>query len=139
MIDDSHAVVAAVPTLEGVVRLEQLTHMVVTHLSPKRIASLKEVLAQRAKRRPASRLELILSNPALQLLRTMLGMPHCLTGTRPAERQYRSSRCKAERQTVRGLTLCNGLCDFVAICCERDFRPYILAYFRVKPRHHLEP
>ncbi len=54
-------------------RLEELTHMVVTHLSPKRIASLKEVLAQRAQRRPAARLELILSNPALQLLRTTLG------------------------------------------------------------------
>ena len=63
----------AVPTLEGVVRLEQLTHMIVTHLSPKRIALLKEVLAQRAKRQPSARLELILSNPALQLLRTTLG------------------------------------------------------------------
>ena len=62
-------------------RLEKLTHMVVTHLSPKRIASLKEVLAQRAKRRPAAPLELILSNPALQLLRTTLGRG---IGTGPA-------------------------------------------------------
>ena len=55
-------------------RLEKLTHMVVTHLSPKRIGSLREVLALRAKRQPAARLELIMSNPALQLLRTTLGM-----------------------------------------------------------------
>ena len=63
-----------VPTLESVVRLEKLTHMVVTHLSPKRIGSLREVLALRAKRQPAAQLELIMSNPALQLLRTSLGM-----------------------------------------------------------------
>ena len=61
------------PALESVVRLEELTHMVVTHLSPKRMGSLRAVLAQRAKRRPAARLEVILSNPALQLLRTTLG------------------------------------------------------------------
>jgi len=63
-----------VPTLESVVPLEKLTHMVVTHLSPKRIPSLRGVLALRAKRQPTARLEVIMSNPALQLFRTTLGM-----------------------------------------------------------------
>ena len=101
---------AAVPTLESVVRLENLTHMVVTHLSPKRIGSLREVLALRAKRQPAARLQLIMSNPALQLLRTSLGM--CTwtlhLGAFPLlQINWRQSCSRASVGNTRTLVACN--------------------------------
>jgi len=80
------------------VPLEKLTYMVVTHLSPKRIPSLREVLALRAKRKPAARLEVIMSNPALQVFRTTLGMWRlaCGSGRCSPLRVYRSTLSTAQ-------------------------------------------
>ena len=63
----------AVPALEGVVPIGALTHIIVTHLSPKRIGSLRKLLELRRDRPDAVPLELLLSNPALQLVRSTFG------------------------------------------------------------------
>lgn len=51
----------------------ELTHIIVTHLSPKRIGSLRKLLELRRDRPDAAPLELLLSNPALQLVRSTFG------------------------------------------------------------------
>ena len=51
-------------------QLSSISALVITHLTPRRIASLKEVLKQRAGASP--QLEVYLSNPALQALRSNL-------------------------------------------------------------------
>lgn len=54
--------------------VQQLTHIIVSHLSPKRVGSLRRLLELRQERPAAAPLELLLSNPALQLLRATLGV-----------------------------------------------------------------
>ena len=51
-------------------QLSSISALVITHLTPRRIASLKEVLKRRAGASP--QLEVYLSNPALQALRSNL-------------------------------------------------------------------
>ena len=50
--------------------LSSISALVITHLTPRRIASLKEVLRRRAGASP--QLEVYLSNPAVQALRSNL-------------------------------------------------------------------
>lgn len=66
---------AAVKALERESPLRDLRYIVLTHLTPKRISSIKEVLQRRQTALfGAGPLEIFLSNPALQLLRSALGM-----------------------------------------------------------------
>ncbi|KAK9827610.1 hypothetical protein WJX81_005946 [Elliptochloris bilobata] len=63
-----------VRTLESVVALKDLRTVVITHLTPKRMASFKALLERRARTLfGAGPLDIHLSNPALQLLRSSLG------------------------------------------------------------------
>ena len=63
----------AVARLEQTVALQSVTALVLTHLTPKRMPSLKALLQLLSGRGGAPRLDIHLSNPALQLLRSSLG------------------------------------------------------------------
>jgi flavorubredoxin len=73
-----------VDALESVTSVSALTHVVLTHLNPKRIQSLRAVLKKRQQQGDAPPLEVYLSNPALQLLRSSLGASHLRVAARPA-------------------------------------------------------
>ena len=62
----------AVARLEQAVALQSVTALVLTHLTPKRMPSLKALL-QLLGSRGGAPLDIHLSNPALQLLRSSLG------------------------------------------------------------------
>ena len=64
---------AAVDALKERVDLKSISNLVITHLTPKRMPSLKAFLQKRAGQ---GNLSIHLSNPALQLLRSTLG-EHC--------------------------------------------------------------
>ena len=72
----------AVRALEAVVALRDVRTVVLTHLTPKRMASVKALLERRARALfGAGPLDIHLSNPALQLLRSSLGAllcTHCM-------------------------------------------------------------
>ena len=58
--------------------LRDVRTVVLTHLTPKRMASLKALLERRGRALfGAGPLDIHLSNPALQLLRSSLGVPLC--------------------------------------------------------------
>ena len=60
--------------LESVLALKDLRTVVLTHLTPKRMASVKALLERRSRALfNAGPLDIHLSNPALQLLRSSLG------------------------------------------------------------------
>ncbi len=61
---------AAVDALKERVDLKSISSLVITHLTPKRMPSLKAFLQERAGQ---GNLSIHLSNPALQLLRSTLG------------------------------------------------------------------
>ena len=64
----------AVRALESVLALKDLRTVVLTHLTPKRMASVKALLERRSPALfGAGPLDMYLSNPALQLLRSSLG------------------------------------------------------------------
>ncbi len=66
--------VYAVRALESVLALKDLRTVVLTHLTPKRMASIKALLECRSRALSgAGPLDIHLSNPALQLLRSSLG------------------------------------------------------------------
>ena len=60
----------SVERLQSVVPLDSVSVLVLTHLTPKRLPSLQALLQARGS---AQQLEVHLSNPALQLLRSKLG------------------------------------------------------------------
>lgn len=66
-----HLFDAAVATLEQTIRLQSLRRIVLTHLTPKRLPSLRALLER--KKAAGGPLDVHLSNPALQLLRSSLG------------------------------------------------------------------
>jgi len=71
-----------VRALESVVALKDVRTVVLTHLTPKRMASVKALLAHRARAASgAGPLDVHLSNPALQLLRSSLGATSLLGRT----------------------------------------------------------
>ena len=63
----------AVARLQKTVALQSVTALVLTHLTPKRMPSLKALLQLLAGRGGSAHLDIYLSNPALQLLRSSLG------------------------------------------------------------------
>ncbi len=63
----------AVATLEQTIPLQSLRRIVLTHLTPKRLPSLRALLER--KKAAGGALDVHLSNPALQLLRSSLGEP----------------------------------------------------------------
>lgn len=79
----------AVATLEQTIPLQSLRRIVVTHLTPKRLPSLRALLLQ--KQAAGGPLDIHLSNPALQLLRSSLGDPLscCMPLSLPSTLMYR--------------------------------------------------
>lgn len=71
---------AAVDVLNSTVPVRDIRHIVLTHLTPLRLKSLKEVLKRRKKNLflPAGELTIHLSNPAAQFLNTSFGQPAML-------------------------------------------------------------
>ncbi len=68
-----HSLDLAVATLEQTIPLQSLRRIVLTHLTPKRLPSLRMLLER--KKEAGGPLDVHLSNPALQLLRSSLGRP----------------------------------------------------------------
>lgn len=64
----------AVKALGSKIKLQAVTGLVLTHLTPKRLPTLIEVLKQITS--PNGTLKVYLSNPAMQLLRSSLGALH---------------------------------------------------------------
>lgn len=62
----------AVDALTQKVPVEKISALVITHLTPRRVDSLKRILRLRAEHSP--KLEVYLSNPGLQALSSILGM-----------------------------------------------------------------
>ena len=60
--------------LERFISLKEIEHLVVTHLTPKHVPSLKAFLKKRDASGSASKLQITLSNPAKQVLKTTMGM-----------------------------------------------------------------
>lgn len=60
----------AVERLQSIVSLDSISTLVLTHLTPKRLPTLQALLQARGTSQP---LEVYLSNPAHQLLRSKLG------------------------------------------------------------------
>jgi hypothetical protein len=86
------ALLRAVRALESVVALKDMRTVVLTHLTPKRMASVKALLARRARAASgAGPLDVHLSNPALQLLRSSLGATSLLGRTLLCVAHARSS------------------------------------------------
>ena len=79
----------AVATLEQTIPLQSLRRIVVTHLTPKRLPSLRALLQW--KQAAGGALDVHLSNPALQLLRSSLGdhLPHCMPLQHPQILMYK--------------------------------------------------
>lgn len=74
--------VCAVSALERFISLKEIQHLVVTHLTPKHVTSIKTFLNKRNAGGDASQLQITLSNPARQVLMSTMGMnydPSCLT------------------------------------------------------------
>ena len=79
-------------SLERFISLKEIQHLVVTHLTPKHVTSIKAFLEKRNAGGDASQLQITLSNPAKQVLISTMGMTplllcchkHILTG--PASR-----------------------------------------------------
>ena len=69
-VTDGQLIGGAVERLQSVVSLDSISTLVLTHLTPKRLASLQAFLQARGTTQP---LEVYLSNPAHQLLRSKLG------------------------------------------------------------------
>jgi len=65
----------AVETLQGAVPIASIMSLVITHLTPRRIDSLKAFLNLRVVPPDMPKLEVHLSNPALQSLRSILSTP----------------------------------------------------------------
>ena len=68
--DDCLGLSCAVPALDKAISLKALKGIIITHLTPKRLPSLRALLKKRKGLVP---LDVHLSNPALQLLRSSLG------------------------------------------------------------------
>ena len=66
--------VCAVSSLERFISLKEIQHLVVTHLTPKHVTSLKAFLEKRNAGGNASQLQITLSNPAKQVLISTMGM-----------------------------------------------------------------
>lgn len=69
-------VVCAVSSLERFISLKEIQHLVVTHLTPKHVTSIKAFLEKRNAGGNASQLQITLSNPAKQVLMSTMGMAH---------------------------------------------------------------
>ena len=63
----------AVSSLERFVSLQEIEHVIITHLAPNRLACLKAFLERRSSKQGSAQLTITLSNPALQLLRENFG------------------------------------------------------------------
>ena len=64
---------SAVDQLKATGALDKVTTLVLTHFSPKRLPSLQALLSARSQ--GTGQIEVFLSNPAGQLLRSKLGAP----------------------------------------------------------------
>ncbi|KAK9816862.1 hypothetical protein WJX72_006273 [[Myrmecia] bisecta] len=71
-VPDSAYTQKFVTALDGLFSLGSLTHVVLTHLTPSRVESIKQLLRMRQQQNAAP-LQIYLSNPALQLLQSTLG------------------------------------------------------------------
>lgn len=65
-------VACAVQALERFISLSDIKYLVISHLSPKRVPSFKAFLQ---KRKGGSELQVALSNPAMQVLKSNMGEP----------------------------------------------------------------
>ena len=63
----------AVEALQSSGFLDRISHIILTHLTPERMKSIRAVLEKRRAHADTAYLEIHLSNPALQLLRSSLG------------------------------------------------------------------
>ena len=68
--------VSAVSALERFISLKEIQHLVVTHLTPKHVTSIKTFLNKRNDGGDASQLQITLSNPARQVLMSTMGTEH---------------------------------------------------------------
>ena len=72
----------AVSALERFISLKEIQHLVVTHLTPKHVTSIKTFLNKRNDGGDASQLQITLSNPARQVLMSTMGtVTSLMTGT----------------------------------------------------------
>lgn len=71
--------VSAVVALERFISLKDIQHLVVTHLTPKHVTSIKTFLNKRNTGGDVSQLQITLSNPARQVLMSTMGMASCPT------------------------------------------------------------
>lgn len=68
----------AVSSLERFISLKDIQHLVVTHLTPKHVTSIKAFLEKRNAGSNVSQLQITLSNPAKQVLMSTMGMANIL-------------------------------------------------------------
>lgn len=64
----------AVAALERFVSLQDIQHLVITQLTPKNVPSIKALLKARNTSDGSSQLQITLSNPAKQILKSTMGM-----------------------------------------------------------------
>ena len=69
----------AVSALERFISLKDIEHLLLTNLTPKHVQSLKALLKKRDESGSASQLQITLSNPAKQVLKSTMGMSDYLT------------------------------------------------------------
>ena len=72
----THWHLAAVSVLERFISLKDIQHLVITQLTPKHIPSIKTFLQKRKTAGNVSQLQITLSNPARQLLKSTMGTCH---------------------------------------------------------------
>ena len=99
----------AVATLEQTIPLQSLRRIVVTHLTPKRLPSLRALLER--KQAAGGPLDIHLSNPALQLLRSSLGELPALLPLLPAN----ASQLLPSQKYIGKLPSCLPACELLAI------------------------
>ena len=74
-MQSDHLCSSAVAELERFISLKDIDHLVVTQLAPKNVASIKAFLQRRNTSDSASQLQITLSNPARQVLKSTMGTP----------------------------------------------------------------